>query len=83
MGSLSGEGIMIYPDGRRYEGNFKENEHNGFGIMEYPSGDVYGEGSKYAGQWKKNKRHGQGVMTYLDDGRVLKGLFRENIYIKE
>ena len=51
--------------------------------MEYPSGDVYGEGSKYAGQWKNNKRHGKGVMTYADDGRVLEGLFRENIYIKE
>ena len=44
---------------------------------------IYFGGGKYSGEWKNNKRHGAGVITYADDGRVLVGLFKENIYIKE
>ncbi|HNI27485.1 MAG TPA: hypothetical protein PLJ29_14060 [Leptospiraceae bacterium] len=63
-----GKGIYIFADGRRYEGNFKDDFFSGKGIMYYPDGQVY------IGQWKKNKRSGKGMMlkkmysgTWKDD----------------
>ena len=37
--------------------------------------------NRYEGEWKNDKRDGQGVMTYLDDGRSLKGEFKEDVFI--
>ena len=42
---------MIYPDGRRYIGSFKENNREGQGTMNYPAGEQFGEGSQYNGFW--------------------------------
>ena len=81
-GSLEGEGEMLYPDGRRYIGSFKENNREGQGTMSYPAGEQYGEGSQYNGYWKLNKRNGRGKIIYFDDGRILKGEFKENILVK-
>ena len=81
-GSLEGEGEMLYPDGRIYIGSFKENNIEGQGTMSYPAGEQYGEGSQYNGYWKLNKRNGRGKIIYFDDGRILKGEFKENILVK-
>ena len=72
---------MNYPDGRRYEGEYKDNKRDGYGIMTYQDGGFYQEGSRYEGEWKNDKRNGQGVMTYLDDGRSLEGEFKEDVFI--
>jgi len=72
---------MNYPDGRRYEGEYKDNKRDGYGIMTYQDGGLYKEGSRYEGEWKNDKRDGQGVMTYLDDGRRLEGEFKEDVFI--
>jgi hypothetical protein len=72
---------MNYTDGRRYEGNYKNNNRDGFGVMVYPENGMYQEGSRYEGEWRNDKRHGQGIMTYQDDGRSLKGGFKENVFI--
>ena len=73
---------MLYPDGRRYVGSFKENNREGQGTMSYHAGEQYGEGSQYNGYWKLNKRNGRGIIIYFDDGRILKGEFKENILVK-
>jgi len=72
---------MNYPDGRHYEGEYKNNKRDGYGIMTYQDGSLYQEGSHYEGEWKNDKRDGQGVMTYLDDGRRLEGEFKEDAFI--
>jgi len=82
-GELSGKGIMNYSDGRKYEGNFEKNKLEGYGEMTYPSGRIYGEGSRYEGEWKNDKRDGKGRMIYLDDGRELKGWYKNNVFIKK
>ena len=68
-------------DGRRYEGEYKDNKRDGYGIMTYQDEGLYQEGSRYKGEWKNDKRDGQGVMTYLDDGRRLEGEFKEDVFI--
>jgi hypothetical protein len=72
---------MNYPDGRRYEGEYKNNKRGGYGIMNYQAVGLYQEGSRYEGEWKNDKRDGQGVMIYLDDGRRLEGEFKEDVFI--
>jgi hypothetical protein len=72
---------MTYLDGRRYEGEYKDNNREGYGVMTYPDRGMYQEGSRYVGEWKNGRRDGQGVMTYLDDDRRLEGEFRDNVFI--
>ena len=72
---------MVYPDGRRYEGEFLNNQRNGYGVMVYQDDAKYQEGSRYEGEWLNDMRHGYGEMIYLNDGRRLRGLFKENAFI--
>lgn len=51
---------MIYPDGSRYEGDWKHDLKQGFGAYSYPNGDIY------EGAWFKGKRHGLGTYFYAD-----------------
>ena len=50
--------------------------------MNYTAGEQFGEGSQYNGYWLMNERSGQGEIIYFDDGRILKGEFKENILVK-
>ena len=47
-----GEGIMAFPDGSRYAGEFRNRQFEGEGVMTYP------DGARHEGQWKEGKRHG-------------------------
>jgi hypothetical protein len=49
--------------------------------MVYQDGAKYQEGSRYEGEWLNDMRHGNGEMIYLNDGRRLRGLFKENTFI--
>ena len=46
--------------GSRYEGDFKENMRNGYGIYILPDKSVYN------GQWRENMMNGRGVFTWPD-----------------
>jgi hypothetical protein len=52
-------GITIYQDGRIYEGQFSNNEKNGFGYEIYPNCNVY------VGDFDKNKKHGRGSFYWF------------------
>ena len=78
---MTGKGIMLYPDGRRYEGDFLDNQRSGYGVMIYQDSSQYQEGSRYEGESLNDMRHGMGEMFYLNDGRRLKGIFQENAFI--
>ena len=49
---------MNYPDGGKYEGQFKNDVRNGQGTYYYADGI-----SVYEGSWKDNKKHGEGKIT--------------------
>ncbi len=49
-----GNGIYQYCDGRRYEGNFKNDLPNGYGSFYYPDGTIF------QGFWKDGLEHGEG-----------------------
>lgn len=58
-GKLHGEGTMVWADGRRYEGQFRQNVYHGSGRLETPSG---GGVTVYEGTWKNGKLEGKGVI---------------------
>ena len=43
---------MTLAIGAKYDGDWKEDERNGFGVFTWP------EGSKYNGEWKSDVRNG-------------------------
>jgi hypothetical protein len=72
---------MTYPDGRHYEGEYKNSKRNGYGVMTYQDGGKYSEASRYEGDWVDDKRNGLGVMIYPNDSRRLEGEFKGDVFI--
>lgn len=68
-GQRHGKGVMIYAaDESIYEGEWKVNKQEGFGVKNW------GDGIVYEGEWKDDKMHGQGKYT-LSCGTIIEGLF--------
>lgn len=51
-----GVGHMLYPDGSRYEGDWRHDLKQGFGAYYYPNGDIY-EGAWFKGRYELNTRY--------------------------
>ena len=54
---MNGYGIFIWPDKKKYYGNYINNVKEGFGCF------FWNDGHKYEGFWKGGKQHGYGVMS--------------------
>lgn len=52
-----GKGKLLYSNGDIYEGEFKDNLHDGQGTYDFKNKD------KYEGQWIKGNREGKGTLT--------------------
>ena len=59
----SGKGVQIWPDGSRYDGQWKEGKHHGFGRLVHAEGDVY------EGMWKEDQAHGYGIYQHYNGNR--------------
>jgi len=68
---LNGNGVYIYPDGTRYEGDFKDGKRHGFGDGTL----IMGGGYRYEGYWENDKPHGRGLQT-RDNGEIYNGEFQ-------
>ncbi len=54
-------GYMLFSNGDSYEGEFKNNEMNGFGIYKTKS-----DGSEFRGYYSQGKKHGEGILICKD-----------------
>lgn len=72
----NGQGVFAYPNGSRYEGEFRNGQPDGFGTFYYINSE------KYTGNFKEGLRHGNGSLE-KPDGQMRKGLWREDEYIGE
>ena len=71
---LSGKGVMIFKNGSRYAGEFKNNQRNGCGIFLYPpSSSSYKY--NYVGQFVNDKFEGLGKIRWKD-GNEYRGNFK-------
>ena len=74
FGYRHGKGELLYPDGRKYIGEFHAGNKHGQGTMIYPDGRVY------TGEYKEGKRSGYGTMTY-PGGKKITGQFLDSKYV--
>lgn len=58
-----GPGVLDWPDGRRYVGQFFHGVFDGQATMEWP------DGRRYVGQYRMNKKHGDGEFLWPDGRR--------------
>lgn len=70
-GELNGKGIMIFPNGEIWKGEFKNDELNGRGIIHFPNRQVR------MGKFQNDKLNGIGKII-LEDGEIQKGNFKDN-----
>ena len=66
-----GRGVLLYNNGDKYYGNFKNGKKDGIGVF------FFKNGSKYLGEWIKNKMDGYGIYHYIN-GAIYEGYFKEN-----
>jgi hypothetical protein len=64
--------VMTFPNGERYEGEFKDGLFQGWGVYVFQNGD------RYEGEFQADKMSGAGTMTY-DNGNVYKGQFLNGV----
>ena len=71
---VNGKGTMIYPDGRKYVGDFKLGKRTGSGAMTYP------DGRHYVGKFQDGELTGQGTLI-SPDGKKWVGNFKDGEFM--
>ena len=66
---MHGKGTFTWPDGRKYEGDYKDDKKEGVGLF------VWADGRKYNGCWKDGKQHGEGMFFNVSQGKWKKGIW--------
>lgn len=73
-GNRHGKGRTVTPDGlTAYEGEYKHNCKDGFGVGYYKTGNI-----NYVGNWIENNRSGAGVGYRLSDSTMHAGRWLDN-----
>ncbi len=69
-GLKHGLGLLEYPNGDTYRGQFGFDKRHGAGTYKYVAD---GSGNMYSGEWRNGRRHGQGAFVFGSDGSQLVG----------
>lgn len=75
---MDGHGESVWPNGRRYKGQYVKDRQEGFGIYHWDDGRVY------CGYWEKNLQNGKGIMKMCEDGqwKEIKGIWKEGVKVQ-
>ena len=65
---MHGEGVFTWPDGRRYEGEYRNDLKDGYGTFKWR------DGREYSGRWFHGRQHGEGI--FKDGDRIVKGTWK-------
>ncbi|XP_069790417.1 alsin isoform X2 [Narcine bancroftii] len=77
VGKPHGKGVLRWPDGRSYSGDFKNGFEDGYGELIVPC-KALKKNDHYQGHWKEGKMHGHGIYKYAT-GEVYEGSFYDNL----
>lgn len=69
---FSTQSVMIFPDGGKYEGDFKNGLRHGYGLMAFNTSD------RYKGDWKNGVPDGNGSLFY-NEGEYYEGEFKNGL----
>ena len=69
-----GEGFLVFPDGSTYQGSFKNDIIEGYGLFMWKH-----KGHKYEGNWRDGRMEGGGEFTHAS-GAKYKGSFFNNYF---
>ena len=69
-------GALSFPDGYKYDGEWREGNPNGQGTSTSP------DGVKYVGDYRDGKMHGQGTQTRSDGSVIHSGLWADDKPVK-
>ena len=72
-GKREGKGTFFYSNGKRYEGEWKDDMEDGLGIMYYNK-----RKDRYEGSFKKGKKEGKGIY-YYDNGNRYEGDWKDDV----
>ncbi|XP_066431521.1 alsin isoform X1 [Eleutherodactylus coqui] len=75
-GKPHGRGVLSWPDGRLYTGEFRNGLEDGYGEYVIPN-KALKKNDRYLGHWKDGKMCGQGTYWYAN-GEVYEGCFQDN-----
>lgn len=68
---MDGKGVFIWPDKRKYTGEYKQDKKEGYGIFEWSDGRIY------KGYWHNGKQHGEGEFYNPKEKAWKKGIWNE------
>jgi hypothetical protein len=68
---MDGYGAFKWPDGRKYEGEYKNDKKEGFGTFTWPNGKIY------KGNWKEGKQDGEGEVYDPEKKEWTKYMFKK------
>lgn len=63
------QGKIEYANGDVYEGELRDGQPHGWGVLRSPD-------AKHEGEWKNGKKHGKGVLKFAD-GDAFEGDWKE------
>ena len=55
---MEGLGLFLWPDKKKYIGQYSKDKKAGYGIFLWP------DGKKFEGQWKDGKQNGLGILYF-------------------
>ena len=74
----NGRGRILYVDGTLYEGNFKNDEYDGYGTLKAQPQYDYEVSSEYVGEFENGIKHGKGKET-KKSGEIYDGDFVQGV----
>ena len=73
---MNGKGVFTWADGRRYEGEFKDDKREGYGEHFWP------DGTKYKGNWVNGFQEGKGSCYKLETKNWIEGTWKKGKRLK-
>ena len=73
---MKGYGVFIWPNGRKYKGEYVDDKKEGYGTYYWPDGRIY------EGMWKNGYQNGEGELFDPNLNKKRKGIWKNGKKVK-